>query len=612
MITQAHNYDDFDKLVQKAEQLVDRRSPEALAVAEQIMQLALDSNDAKQMVQAKYIMAFYYCLGANDYDKSIALCREVLGSPDKEALTGTDYKLYMTLGNSYHMQGEVFSAQQAYMNGLKQLETRPESELTEKEKGFLASFYYNVSLLLSTSELNISTEDYLQNAIRIYKEMGNNFKLSKSYVTYASVLEHKKENEKAIEMMHKALDLDKILNDPYSAALTKANLGILHLRMNETDKATGYLRDASHYYQSNQMVYESAMVKVSMSEVMFAIGKRKEAIEGLKEAEEMFASLDNKRELTNIYILISEFLEKNDNYKEALEYHKKHTILLKDVFDETKTKALARAKSEFETEQKEKEAAILRAKNEEINRYADKLQQSNNQLNQFAHVASHDLREPLRMINSYIGLLQAQLGNSLSVQQNEFMGFAIDGAKRMEQLIMDLLRLAKVDANPKIEQVNLNKVTEDIKLNLQVLINEKNAQITHSELPEVMVDKTMFSQLFQNIIGNGMKYNESAQPSIHIQHKVKNNLLELTISDNGIGIPQEHREKAFQIFKRLPTVKKYTGTGIGLAICKKIVESFNGKISIEDNPGGGSIFRMEFPASIMNAGEANKSIGQAA
>ncbi|MES2620368.1 MAG: ATP-binding protein [Bacteroidota bacterium] len=604
MITQADKYDDFDNLIQKAEQLVDRRSPDALPLAQQIMQLATESNDPHQVIKAKYVMAFYSCLVANDYDKSIALCREILNTTDTATLNGTAYKLYMTLGNSYHMQGEVFSAQQAYMSGLKELEGKPETELEEREKGFLASFYYNVALLLSTSELNIGTEEYLENAIRIYKEMGNKFKLSKSYAAYASVLENKNENTKAIELMYKALELDTSLNDDYSLALTKANLGILHLRIQETEKAFGYLHDASHYYQTNEMIYESAMVKVSMSEVLFAIGKRQEGIGGLLEAEQMFAKLDNKRELTNIYKLISEFLEKEGNYKDALDYNRKYTTLLKDVFDETKTKALARAKSEFETEQKEKEAAILRAKNEEINLYADKLQQSNNQLNQFAHVASHDLREPLRMITSYITILQQSLGGSLSPQQQQFMDFAVDGAKRMEQLILDLLRLAKVDANPKIEKVNLNKVTDDIKQNLEVLIKEKKATITHSELPELLVDKTMFSQLFQNIIGNGMKYNESGQPSIHVQHQLRGSHFEITITDNGIGIPKEHREKAFQIFKRLPTVKKYSGTGIGLAICKKIVESFNGKISIEDNPTGGSIFRMEFPVSVLGVAEA--------
>ncbi len=602
MISTAHCEIDFDALVQKAEGLIDRRNPEALPVAEQIMQQALQSNSGEQIIKAKYILAFYNCLVANDYEKSIALCREVLNGANAEILNGSAYKIYMTLGNSYHMQGEVFSAQTAYMNGLKELEAKP--ELTGREKGFLASFYYNVSLLLSGSELNISTEEYLENAIRIYEELGNKFKLSKSYVAYAQVLENKNENVRAIELLYKALDLDNSLNDAYSIALSKANLGILHLRVQETLKAFDYLKDAFDFYQNNEMNYETAMVKVSMGEALFAIGQRKEGISVLMDAEQMFARLDNKRELMNVYKLLSDYLEKENFYKEALEYHQKYTDKLKVLFDETKTKELARAKSEFETEQKEKEAALLRAKNEEISHYANKLEQSNNQLNQFAHVASHDLREPLRMVTSYITLLQKTMGNSLTSQQNEFMDFAIDGAKRMEQLILDLLRLAKVDANPKIEKVNLNRIVDEIKLNLQVLIGEKNAVINSTTLPEIMVDRTMFSQLFQNIVGNGMKYNESGHPTITIEHRWRNNMLELTISDNGIGIPKEYREKAFQIFQRLPTAKKYSGSGIGLAICKKIVESFNGRITIDDNPAGGSIFRMEFPKTIIAAAES--------
>jgi signal transduction histidine kinase len=605
MITPAHCYENFDTLIERAEQLVDRRSPEALPLAEQIMQLALQSNDPQEVIKAKYVMAFAYCLVANDYDKSIALCREVLNGVDAESLNGTAYKLYMTLGNSYHLQGEVFAAQQAYMSGLKQLQAKPEPELNKREKGFLASFYYNVSLLLSTSELHISSEEYLENAIRIYKELDNKFKLSKSYAAYASVLENKNENKKAIELMYMALELDTSLNDAYSMALSKANLGILHLRIRENEKALSYLHDASHFYQTNEMMYESAMVKVSMGEVLFINGQRKEGLADLLDAEQMFAKLDNKRELTNIYKVLSECFEKEEDYKTALTYHQKHTALLKDIFDETKTRALARAKSEYESEQKEKETAILRAKNEEIGHYAQKLEQSNAELNQFAHVASHDLREPLRMIASYITILKKSLGATLSPEQNEFMEFAVDGAKRMEQLILDLLRLAKVDANPKIEKVKLNTIAEAVKLNLEVLVKEKNAKITHTHLPEIMVDKTMISQLFQNIIGNGIKYNESEQPAIHIEHQLRNHILIISISDNGIGIPKELRDKAFQIFQRLPTARKYAGTGIGLAICKKIVESFNGKIFIDSNPAGGSIFRIEFPASILGNGEAN-------
>lgn len=592
-------YEEIDQLVSKAEQLVERRNPEALPLAEEIMQIAMREGSMKQFAKAKYVMAFYNCLVANDYDKAIAICQEVLEKTAKPDLEGLAFKVYMTLGNAYQLRGEVFSAQESYMKGLKELEDKP--TLTAKEKSFLASFYYNLSLVMVDSELNISAEDYLDKAIELNSEAGNQFKLGRCYTAYASILETKKEYPRAIEYIEKALEIDQRLNEPWSIALSQANIGILRLRLNEVDKAYEYLNQAMEYFIANKMEYESAMVKINIGEVLYTIGRQQEGIDVLREAESMFEKLENKREMTHVYQLLSKFVAELGDYKEALDYHRKYTEQLKGVFDLEKTNALTRAKKEFESEQKEKEAELLRQKNDEINHYVNQLERSNNELKQFAHVASHDLREPLRMITSYITLLQKTLADKLNPQQVEFMTFAIDGAKRMEQLIMDLLRLAKVDANPRIEKVNLSTVAEEIKLNLEVLIQEKNAVLVYDDLPPIMADRTMISQLFQNIVGNGMKYNESSQPTIRIKHRMVRGHLEITISDNGIGIPEALREKAFQIFQRLPTQKKYSGSGIGLSICKKIVETFDGKISIDDNPTGGSVFIMEFPASIISA-----------
>lgn len=587
----------IDALIIEAEQYVERRSPEALPLAERIMKYALRNGSPKHFAQANYIFAFYNCLVANDYEKAISFCEEVLTKLEEEEIVGIVYKIYMTMGNSYQLKGEVFQAQECYLKGLKQLERK--KELNRIEKGFLASFYYNLSLLLSNTELNIESEDYLQRAIDLFRETNNNFKLSKSYTAYANVFERKQEYYKAIEMLYKSLEIDTKSNDKYSIALSKANLGILHLRIRDFDQAFSYINDALNFFAESKMVFETAMVKVALGEALHAVGRGTEAIKELLEAEDHFTKLDNKHELTKVFELLANYISLKGNYEMAFEYQKKYTDGLKYYFDVEKTKALTRAKKEFETELKEKEANILREKNEEIRHYVLKLERSNNELNQFAHIASHDLREPLRMVSSYMALLQKTLNGNLTQQQNDFITFALDGAKRMELLIHDMLRLAKVDANPRIEQVKTTVVVQEIKMNLEVLMKEKNAMIIHDELPDIMADRTMMLQLFQNIIGNGIKYNESMQPTIRIKHRVFTDRVEISIADNGIGIPEHLREKAFQIFQRLHTNREYKGTGIGLAICKKIVENLEGKIHIENNPSGGSIFRIVLPKSVM-------------
>lgn len=587
----------IDALVIEAEQFVERRSPEALPLAERIMKYALHNGSPEHFAQANYIFAFYNCLVANDYEKAISFCEEVLDKLEEEEIVGIVYKIYMTMGNSYQLKGEVFQAQECYLKGLKQLERK--KELNRIEKGFLASFYYNLSLLLSNTELNIESEDYLEKAISLFKETNNNFKLSKSYTAYANVFERKQEYYKAIEMLYKSLQIDTESNDKYSIALSKANLGILHLRIRDFEQAFNYINDALTFFAVSKMVFETAMVKVALGEALHTVGRGTEAIKELLEAEDHFTKLDNKHELTKVFELLAKYIALKGNYEMAFEYQKKYTDGLRFYFDVEKTKALTRAKKEFETEQKEKESQILREKNEEINHYVLKLERSNNELNQFAHLASHDLREPLRMVSSYMTLLQKTLNGSLNQQQNDFINFALDGAKRMELLIHDMLRLAKVDANPRIELVRPTMVVQEIKMNLEVLMKEKNALVIHDELPEIMADRSMMLQLFQNIIGNGIKYNESMQPTIRIKHRILTDKIEISIADNGIGIPEHLREKAFQIFQRLHTNREYKGTGIGLAICKKIVESLEGKISIENNPSGGSIFRITLPKSVL-------------
>ena len=181
------------------------------------------------------------------------------------------------------------------------------------------------------------------------------------------------------------------------------------------------------------------------------------------------------------------------------------------------------------------------------------------------------------------------------------MNFIVDGAKRMDLMILDLLRLAKVDANPRLEEVKLYSVIEEIKLNISVLMEEKKAVVICQDLPKITADRTMILQLFQNIISNGIKYNESAIPTIKLKWRKLPATFEITIADNGIGIPDNLREKVFQIFQRLPTKKEYSGSGIGLAICKKIVDSMEGTISITNGPGGGTAFVISLPYDLLQS-----------
>ncbi|HLP21822.1 MAG TPA: ATP-binding protein [Chitinophagales bacterium] len=588
MNTSTATYEEVYDLVAKAEQFVDRRSPEALPLAEQIMQQAVQNRSAHLYALANYIHAFYQCVVLNDYDKCIELCDKALERLRDEGDMEIAYMIYMTQGNAYQFRGEVYSAQEHYMRGLKQLENR--DTLNKREKGFLASFYYNLSLVMGTTKLNMDSEEYLLRAIKLYEETENYFKLSKSYGAYTWLLEKRQEFDKAIETTKKALDIDLRLNDPFSIAVSRANLGLLYLRVKEIDNAFSYLKDSLNYFTETNSLYYMAMVKNNVGETLCTIGKIKEGIAELHESEKLFEQLDNRQELTSVYQALSKYYKADGNFEMALEYMTRHLAGVNQFYDLEKTNALTRAKKEFETEQKEKEAKLLKEKNDQISLYVHKLEVSNNELKQFAQVASHDMREPLRMIYSYVGLIERSLGTNITAQQKEFISYALDGSKRMDALIQDLLHLAKVDANPKREPLKMNMIVEELKWNLDALTREKNAQIISVDLPVLIADRTQMLQLFQNLIANGIKYNRGPEPTIHIGCKHRPGEVEISIADNGPGIPANQREKVFQIFQRLHANRDIAGTGMGLAICRKIVESMNGKIWIEDNVKGGTVF----------------------
>lgn len=219
------------------------------------------------------------------------------------------------------------------------------------------------------------------------------------------------------------------------------------------------------------------------------------------------------------------------------------------------------------------------------------LARSNAELEQFAYVASHDLQAPLATIASYAQLLEKRSKDQLDSQANKFIGNIVHGCMRMQTLIDDLLEYSRVGRNQRpFQPTECDLVVEQALTNLQAAVRETKAVITYSDLPAITGDFSQLVQLFQNLIGNAIKYRHEAPPVILVTAcKSQNNWL-FSVADNGIGIAPQHQERIFQIFQRLHTQKEYSGTGIGLAICQKIVQRHGGSIWVESEPGQGSTF----------------------
>ncbi|HKW37763.1 MAG TPA: ATP-binding protein [Burkholderiales bacterium] len=227
----------------------------------------------------------------------------------------------------------------------------------------------------------------------------------------------------------------------------------------------------------------------------------------------------------------------------------------------------------------------------------DELARSNAELQQFAYVASHDLQEPLRMIGSYTQLLERRYGDKLDTEAREFMGFIVDGATRMKQLIEDLLAYSRVGTRGReLRAIQAQAALDRALVNLRAAIEASDAQITHDVLPEVNADDTQLAQLLQNLIGNAIKFRKKGEPlRIHVGAQDAGDEWRFSVSDNGIGIEPQYFERIFMVFQRLHTRDEYPGTGIGLAICKKVVDRHRGRIWIESAHGKGSTFFFTLP-----------------
>ena len=319
----------------------------------------------------------------------------------------------------------------------------------------------------------------------------------------------------------------------------------------------------------------------------------------------MISSIDlwleyiHKDDLTRVITAVDEFLEDptltnyNQEYRYvksdgSFAYVKDRGIVIRN--DEGKAIRMLGAMTDI-THHKEYEASLKKL-NSELKQQAIELTRSNEELEQFAYIASHDLQEPLRMITSFLSQLERKYKNVLDEKGLKYIEFAVDGGKRMRQIILDLLDYSRVGrTEDELEEIDLNALMDDVKSLLRKSINESNAKINYAELPTLKSYRSPLVLLFQNLISNAIKYQRvDTCPIINIRSKQISSGWQFAVEDNGLGIAKEYFDKIFQIFQRLHNRDEYSGTGIGLSIVKKIVESLGGKIWLESEEGKGTTF----------------------
>jgi PAS domain S-box-containing protein len=253
--------------------------------------------------------------------------------------------------------------------------------------------------------------------------------------------------------------------------------------------------------------------------------------------------------------------------------------------------------------EKSERLSVMHENEKKLIHYTKELEVSNQELEQFAYVASHDLQEPLRMISSFLTLLDKKYANQLDDKARSYIDFAVDGASRMRQIILDLLEFSRIGKkSEEIQRVNGNQLLTDAIRVLETVISENQAEIiVSSPLPAIFMNRTNLLQIFQNLISNAIKYRrKDVTPVITIKTERTDHWYTISFKDNGLGIPEEYHQRIFQIFQRLHNSTEYSGTGVGLAIVKKIMENLKGEIQLSSKLGKGSEFVLFFPLEIID------------
>lgn len=450
---------------------------------------------------------------------------------------------------------------------------------------------------------------------------------------FGEILGLRGQYDKALEKHQEALTIYRNMNYKAYIAKTLMLIAEAYLEQKEYAKSEDAFKQCLHY--------EKQFINVDQAELHFKIGTLYREQKRLTDSEKEFLKsleLANKYDYKEIiqkanYQMFLVRFEGNDRVS-ALKYLNKANALNDSIFSIEKARSVAGLELKFNSEKRENELNSLKArenrlflilsiaaflmvvlfmsyiiqlrgrnyrslkmKNEEIQNQYKRLEESNEILSQFAYVVAHDLKEPLRSIGSYIGLIQMKHGKDLPDSAKEYMQFVNAGVKRMYSLLTDLLDFSQVvSQQPGAEVIRPEDVLEDVKANLHNAIESKNARIEYSEnLPSIRMNRLHLLQLFQNLIGNALKFTTTL-PVVRIEGKEENGQILLTIEDNGIGIKKDFSNKVFVLFQQLNKKGQFEGTGIGLTICKNIVEKYNGRIWFDSEENVGTKFYISIPA----------------
>lgn len=582
-------------LVQLSEHYNRKRSKIALSYAKRALERAVSINNQSLIAKSHIQLATYFSRSRTDYFASMKHCEKALSLQQHIANKRDLADIYKVTGINYHYIGDINRAQHNYMTALDimlSVERRNNEEIKD-----IADLYYNLAILNKGEDANELRRTYLEQAQKYYIEIGNMNGQARCADGMAVYWFYAQDYKQSLIEMERALSIFMQIKDNEGIYLTYNNIGTLKIQEGHFEEGLDYLHKSLKLRKESGNPVSIAISYINIGNAWIDKKKHKEALTYLRKAEVLLRQAENRVQLASLMQSMSKCYDALGQHRKAYKAIVEYAEYRDSLHRFELKKAYADTKLQYDIELMERDALIDRLQNFEIASYIHKLEISNNELKQFAHIASHDLKEPLRTITGFANLLEKGYKDQLDDQAVEYIKYITTGAKRLNELVKDILNLSRINTvEQSLASVDLNDVAKEVSTHIQTLVTEKNATIKYGKLPTIHADKTQMFQLFLNLIVNGIKYNNSGKPSINIKCTRDGTNYRFSFSDNGIGIPDEYREKVFEIFQRLHHRENYSGTGIGLTLCKKIVDRHKGKIWVERNQPQGSTFIVLLPA----------------
>jgi signal transduction histidine kinase len=544
--------------------------------------------------KAKIAEAHFYLTVKNDYIHTLELCRSIstlITQQKAEELLPT---LYSIQASCYQHLGELDKAEEHYLKGITAFQQLTEPQQSDYHR--LGSNYFNLLQLHAISTIDKQQFDaYMSKSIQAMEKAESATGLSNCYNLLAKNAFDAKDYDTALELMLKSFVILEQEEASPHAAIFCNNISRIYSIKGNRDASDQWYQRGLALIEKSDSAYHLGVFMHQRMEVLMEQTRMNEAIETGIKAEQILLKIESIPELFSLYRDLALCYAAIADYKTAYTYQQQQLQLNEQLFTKRKAAAIAKAQQSFQWQQKEKENLLLLQKAREIEIYARQLEIKNEDLKHFAHAMSHDLKEPLRTINSMLTLLERSMDTSIKKEQQEYLDFVHDAVSRLSELVESVLGFSNLTGAIQKMEIDLNRILEHTESNLKALIQERNVSIESNHLPSVFGDETHLTQLFQNLITNAVKYNDSEVPKVKITYERKGDKHVLSIADNGIGIPSRYHQKVFELFQRLHSKDKYSGSGIGLAVCKKIMQQMDGDIYISNNPSGGTIFHLEFP-----------------